>query len=159
MQSGYVGRVQSRLKSISPARARIIRGNLRRISREGERGRWYFLIASTTRQSRTEISVRGIDVRFEDGEREKKRRDSRGDGSCSCRLCDVFFFFLSFFCPPVFFTTKVNVTNGQRSIGPNDLVLSETRVLSPRCEEDRNPADGEIAGTGWSKVETFEGNG
>lgn len=91
-------------------------------------------------------------------EREKKRHDSRGDGSCSCRLCDVFFFVFLFFCPPVFFTTKVNVTNGQRSIGPNDLVLSETRVLSPRCE-DRNPADGEIAGTGWSKVETFEGNG
>lgn len=63
----------------------------------------------------------------------------------------TFFFFLSFFCPPVFFTTKVNVTNGQRSIGPNDLVLSETRVLSPRCEEDRNPADGEIARTGWKR--------
>ena len=36
----------------------------------------------------------------------------------------------------------------KRSIGPNDLVLSETRVLSPRCEEDRNPADGEIAEQG-----------
>lgn len=57
---------------------------------------------------------------FRGRKKEKETRLSRG---CSCRLCDV---------SPVFFTTKVNVTNGQRSIGRNDPVLFETRFFRGR---------------------------
>lgn len=57
----------------------------------------------------------------------KKEKETRLSRGCSCRLCDVFFFF-----SPVFFTTKVNVTNGQRSIGRNDPVLFETRFFRER---------------------------
>lgn len=140
---------KDRLKSISPDR--VMGGNLRRISREGEGRRWYFLIAWTTRQSRTEISVRGIDVRFEGGEwrkREKTTRFSRG-WQLQLSFMRRFFSFFFFALPHGLLYDKSQRDEwAKRSIGPNDLVLSETRVLSPRCEEDRNPADGEIAEQG-----------
>lgn len=144
MQSGYVGRVQSRLKSISPARARIIRGNLRRISRKAREGDGIFL--SPRRRANREQKFLSEGSMFVSRMEKERKNDTILEGMAVAVVVYATFFF--FFCPPVFFTTKVNVTNGQRSIGPNDLVLSETRVLSPRCEEDRNPADGEIAGTG-----------
>lgn len=83
----------------------------------------------------------------------KKRKKKEGTTRVS-RGWQLQFVYATFFPPRFFFTTKVNVTNGRRSIGLNDLVLWKL-VLSPK--EDRNPADeGEIAGTGI-EGETFEG--
>lgn len=133
VQSGYVARVQTRLKSIHQPGRVMGGGNLRRISRGRAFSRSRKMVfsyrlddASPVERERSSSvrSFRGREMKKRKKKR-KKRHESRGDGSCSSFMrC----FFLRFF-----FTTKVNVTNGRRSIGLNDLVLWKL-VLSPRCE-------------------------
>lgn len=145
---------KDRLKSISPDR--VMGGNLRRISREGEGIEDGIFLSPGRRANREQKFLSGGSMfvsREGGGEREKKRHDSRGDGSCSCRLCDVFF--LSFFLPSptVFFTTKVNVTNG-----PNARLV-RTISSSPKLGFFRPAARRiEIRRMEKLRVETLEEN-